>query len=39
MINATNIQPSQRNRRINRWIELLQAFPLCGDTSPDKQPS
>lgn len=25
---ATNIQPDQRNRRINGWIEVLQAYPL-----------
>jgi len=28
MINATNIKPSVKNRRINRWILILAEYPL-----------
>lgn len=34
MINATNIKPNDTNRRINRWVAQLQAFPLVWKHKP-----
>jgi hypothetical protein len=44
MINATNIKANHSNRRINRWIHTIQAFPLVwahtpGATNPAYTPS
>ena len=44
MINATNLKPNQSNRRLNRWINTLQAHPLTwqhlpGERNPADAPS
>jgi len=44
MINATLLKPNNSNRRINRWIEVLQAHPLTwqylpGEANPADAPS
>jgi hypothetical protein len=44
MINATLLKPNQSNRRLNRWIADLQAYPIewehiPGETNPADGPS